>query len=358
MANKVTPATGKSTSDGSSSPMLDLMKTYVKSKFSYNAKPLTNAKVTNVQQEHYAYQIDIWTLMECRTKKKINQPYNNETIANEGNRNEWDFDFERPAIDAKTKKTEVRNLDQTRWTNICLKCSGFNRYACSSCKGDGGKPCYHCKIKALTDNGLGSKKPCKYCNDSGVIHCLKCKSTGLVECTSCKGCGKILHYYQLSVKWYTIHSVSYLTNTDLPPKIIHKAPDKKNISITDQKWSKTDSIEKYFQTAFASQQKNPPIKLEQLTEDFNKKHVTKAKKNCRIVQMKCEIQKLDVTEVEYEAEGFKNKHDPKMGDKFKFYYYGKGKKDQPMIYENDYPMNACGCCGVGCAHHSKLCTIS
>jgi hypothetical protein len=41
----------------------------------------------------------------------------------------------------------------------------------------------------------------------------------------------------------------------------------------------------------------------------------------------------------------------------KFYHYGQGKKDQTLIYENDYPLNTCACCGLGCTHYSKCCTI-
>ena len=46
-----------------------------------------------------------------------------------------------------------------------------------------------------------------------------------------------------------------------------------------------------------------------------------------------------------------------LGNRFKFYYYGNGKDGEPLIYENDYPLNCYGCCGTGCAHYSKCCTV-
>ncbi|UJR24655.1 hypothetical protein I4U23_006029 [Adineta vaga] len=361
MANKITPASEKSGTGSSSSPMMDMMNTYVKSKFGYNTTALTNAKLTG-QNERAAYQIDMWTLMECRKTKRMTQPYNGENIPSATNRNEWEFDFDRPPTDLKKTKNDVRTLEQTRWTTICRKCSGFCRYMCSSCKGDGGKPCYHCKVKALTDTDLSNKKTCSHCHDSNVIVCNTCKSTGMVDCKRCKGCGKLLHWYQMKIKWYSIHSVSYQSNTKLPmkiiPKLIRKAPGNKDFWEIDQKWTKTDTFDKYFQNTFVKQHPNSQINIEKLTEDFNKKHGSKAKKNCRIVQFKSIIQKLDITEVEYEAKDFTNKEDKEMGDKFKFYKYGQGKKGEPLIYENDYPMNTCGCFGPKCAHHSVCCTIA
>lgn len=316
MDNKVAPTTQKAPSVPPS-PMMEMMKKYVNSKFGYNARALTDAKVTNVQQERFAYQIDMWTLMECRKMKKMTKPYAGENVPNAANRNEWEFSFDRPPTDFKKTKNDVRNLEETRWTTICAKCSGFCRYMCSSCKGDGGKPCYYCKVNALTAGDLDNKKACSHCNDSNVIQCSTCKSTGMIDCKRCKGCGKLLHWYQMKIKWYSIHSVSYQTNTKIPPKMIPKlirqVPGKKDFWSYDQKWAKTDTFDKYFQNAFVKQHPNSQIKIEQLTEDFNKKHFKKAKKSCRIVQFKCEIQKIGITEVEYEAKDFTNKEDKEAG---------------------------------------------
>jgi hypothetical protein len=40
-----------------------------------------------------------------------------------------------------------------------------------------------------------------------------------------------------------------------------------------------------------------------------------------------------------------------LGNKLKFYHYGQGKKYQTLIYENDYPLNTCACCELGCTHY-------
>jgi len=314
MANKIAPGAEKALPPSETSPWLEIMKTYVKSKSGYQPNALETAKVTHVGQEHFAYQIDLWTLMECRQIKKKQEPYCGETISAVALVNEWDYDFERPETDLKKPQKDVRNLEQTRYTTACSKCNGYGRYLCSSCNGDGGKACYHCKVRALTDAGL-HKKPCSSCKDSRIMHCSSCKSTGLTDCKRCKSSGKILHWYQLVIKWYTIHSVSYQTNTPLPNKLIHKAQGKKPyVLLKDEKWTNNNSFEKFLENSFTKQHPNSPVKPEKIIEEFNEKHSKKTNKNCRIVKVHCEIQTLDITEVEYETEDFKNKNDKNMGE--------------------------------------------
>ena len=45
------------------------------------------------------------------------------------------------------------------------------------------------------------------------------------------------------------------------------------------------------------------MKLDVLTDDFNKNHLGKINDNARILQIKIDIKKLDIFEVECELEG-------------------------------------------------------
>ncbi len=96
MANRITPAGETPPPPSLSSPSLDLMKTYVQSKCCYHSSALTNAKVTYVEKERMAYQIDLWTLMEYRQVEKKQRPYKNEPTPHEALHNEWDYNFQQP----------------------------------------------------------------------------------------------------------------------------------------------------------------------------------------------------------------------------------------------------------------------
>ena len=135
----------------------------------------------------------------------------------------------------------------------------------------------------------------------------------MVDCDRCEKQGKLLNWYQLTIQWYVIHSVAYQANTPLPPKLINTAPGKEIYKSFDEKWSNAHSFINDFQNAFANQHTSFPVKLQETADEFNKKHLTKMKKTSQIVQLKLVIQKLNITEVEYEIEELTNKRDANIG---------------------------------------------
>ncbi|CAF1161589.1 unnamed protein product, partial [Rotaria sordida] len=298
----------------SPSALLDLMKKYVQSKVCYNSAALTNARVTNVKQGCIAYQIDLSTLVESRSLEKLEKPYNGESTPAQALLNAWDYEFQQPTTLKKYQK-DTHDLIQASSKAVCPECKGATRFQCSSCGGNGRTACHYCSINASTQNSdqMYDRSVCSYCNNTRVTHCSTCNSTGAVDCTRCGTHGYILQWYQLTIEWYTIHSISLQSNTSLPAEIIYKAPGKQSCWQFDQKWSNACSFNNYFQSVFAKQRAEFPVKLDSLTEDFTKNHLEKVQNDGLIIRLKCEIQKLDIIEVEYEAEGFINKTDENMG---------------------------------------------
>ncbi|MCC7159989.1 MAG: hypothetical protein IT281_10705 [Ignavibacteria bacterium] len=290
------------------------MKTYVQSKACYNSSALTNARVTNVKQGSIAYQIDLWTLMESRSLEKREKPYNGEATPAQTLLNAWDYQFQQqPTLKAHQKETH--DLTQTCSKIVCPDCSGAARSRCPSCQGNGRQPCNYCRINSSTQisGEIYDKSVCSYCNDTGVINCSACNSTGIVDCSRCRTRGHILQWYELIIEWFTIHTVSLQSNTALSAEIVYEAPGKQPCWLFDQNWSNAYSFNNYFQSAFAKQRAEFPVKLDKLTKDFTKNHLEKIDNDCLIIRLKCEIQKLDIIEVEYEAEGFTNETDTNMG---------------------------------------------
>lgn len=293
-----------------SSPFLDLLKTYVASKCCYHSIALTSAQIINVRKGRVAYQIDLWTLRESRWLKKREKPYNGEPAPNKPLLNAWVYQVPPPSTDLKKKQKETRDLSDTFCKSTCPGCNGAGRYRCRSCGGNAGKRCYSCM---KTDGDPFYHDICRKCNGTGIIRCSNCNSTGIADCSRCNTRGQLLQWYELRLEWYGIHSVSYQSNTPLPPKLICKAPNKESYWSVDQAWSNSNVFDNYFQSTFAKQITEYPVKLDEITKEFNNKHARKLKSNSQIVKLKCEIQKLNITEVEYEAEGYVNKRNENMG---------------------------------------------
>lgn len=137
-----------------------------------------------------------------------------------------------------------------------------------------------------------------------------------MKCSRCKTVGTLLFWWQLHIKWYTIYSVSYQTNTPITTRKIRKAPTKQQYDDYDEKWSYIDTFREQFEKKFSSQKNSEyPVKIEELAQEFEKKHLNKTKKDRRIVRLKWNVQILNITEVVYELEGYTNN---RMKDLSKF----------------------------------------
>ena len=311
MANRIEPAFEASAL--SSSALLNLMQGYVKSKACYHSAALENARITNIDQGCGAYEIDLWTLVEHRELRQTYQPYNDELTPDQPAGDKWAYIFQQPATILNQKHTQIQDLEQTRRRIVCSQCTGAGHNVCHSCKGKVGRPCHYCRNKRPPANSTQPRQPCSHCHDSGIIRCTTCNSTGVSNCPRCQARGQVLQWYQLMVEWSTIHSTSYQSNTSLPRKVIRDAPGKQSYWSIDQKWSYSDSFDNVFRNAFNNQTTSHPVKLNELNDDFNKNHLQKLNDNARIVQIKWDIKKLDIFEIECELDGYENKRNPHMG---------------------------------------------
>jgi hypothetical protein len=111
-----------------------------------------------------------------------------------------------------------------------------------------------------------------------------------------------------------------------------------------------------------------------LIKEYQEKHLKPTLgANNRMRRLVCTIERLDFEEVHYTLDKqYINKQNSALGKLFIYLHFlphslligntfrfckfpvdGKGQ----VIYENDYPLNCCGCFGDKCACHSCCCTI-
>ena len=309
MANRIQPA--PTASSPSSAALLNLLKGYVKSKACYHPAALENARVTNMDQGCGAYHIDLWTLVEHRVLKQAHRPYNGEITPDQPAGDKWAYTFQQPSTIVKDKHTEVRDLEHTRRRTVCPQCNGMGHGVCYSCKGQVGKPCHYCTNRPAASS---VNQPCSHCQGSRTIRCTVCNATGVANCPRCRTHGQVLQWYQIVMEWTTNHSTTYQTNTSLPLELVRNTPGKQTCWAIDQKWSYGESFDNYFRNAFENQNTSYPVKLNEISDDFNKNHLLKVNDDARIVQIKWDIKKLDIFEIEYELEGYENKKNRHMGE--------------------------------------------
>ncbi|CAF1248623.1 unnamed protein product [Rotaria sp. Silwood1] len=312
---------------------LTLLRKHVSRKFCYHSDAAVEAKIIKVDTR-VGFQVDIWTLMEKRWIKTISSPYNGE---NTPSQNVQDiFDEENYNLKADTTVVKGRQighiaLPETQRKIICVACNGQGKKTCSSCDGSG-------QVKL---------KPCSKCSSSGYLSCSKCLTSG-----------NILQRTEMHCKRYTLHSVTYPKNTFLPDKCI-KNSNGKNLFFEDDVlyenesfWLNFDSLESLII------EESPHDFCKVIEKQFKDNHLNKMEKSTRIRRVKCTIQRVDVVDIDYHAGDYTNKTNTQKGPTtFTFLLYGRGLKSNPEIYENDYPLNTCGCLGHTCACRSRCCSI-
>jgi hypothetical protein len=289
-----------------SSTLMDLMKIYVDSKLCYHSDPMKAAQFIRTH-DRFAYQIDLWTLIDKRKFKRCEKPYNGEPIPSEKRLGLFDYKFTLPDTELKKSEKKICTLEQTRWKAECSDCNGEGRKVCKSCKGEGRQDCPICVKAGFTDNE--GRLPCLICGGKRYTNCSICNATGKVKCERCGTLGILLFWWQIQIEWSTIHSVSSQTNTPMTPRDIRNAPNKKPYLHYDEKWSNIDTFHAQFEAYFAKQE-NPqyPIKLDELSQEFHKKHFKKSKKDRRIAKVKWDIKIINITEVVYDIKGYTNRH--------------------------------------------------
>ncbi|CAF3377486.1 unnamed protein product [Rotaria socialis] len=310
------------------------LRKYVSRKFCYHSDAAAEAKIIKVIGR-VAFKIDIWTLIEKRWIKSISSPYKNEETP--GKTVENLFDEEIYNLKADTTVVQGNQIGHIILPETQKKIS------CTACRGEGKKPCGSCK--GVVDQNL---KPCSKCNSSGYLSCSKCLTSG-----------NILQRNEMHCKRYTLHSLTYPKNIFLPDECIEKSNGKIEFFEDDvlyegeSFWSNFDSLESRIK------EDSPHDFRNVIEKQFKDNHLSKMNKSTRIRRMKCKIQRLDLFEIDYQAGDYTNKANTQKGPNvFTFLLYGHDIKNKPEIFENDYPLNSCGCFGHGCACRSKCCSIS
>ncbi|CAF0877366.1 unnamed protein product [Adineta steineri] len=330
--------------------LLDYKK-FIDSKSLYYSGPLNNAKVKSIQPK-VAYQCKMNILMEEREliwSKKPSKKRQNHCI--QPIFDIWsDYQFQLPLLSDK-KPEQKRSLTEHDYTTNCEACQGQGSINCTNHRCiNGSEKCLSCTQGRKSD---GTQCPsCK----NGLVNCKTCNGKGRLQCTKCEGCGAFYNSAVLHVSWETRTSTWYYQNSFLPEEKIAQADKISLWSKSETPWTKESTIEDFVHT-INDQNSNVPLKAN-VIKDYKEKHLNETiKLKNKMRRLICDIERLDFEEIEYILESkYLNKHDPSKGNKFRFCQY-KDAQGHDIIYENDYPLNSCGCMGGCCACYNCSCTI-
>ncbi|CAF0947772.1 unnamed protein product [Adineta steineri] len=314
----------------------------VKSKFCYNSGPIDTATFIKSQQR-IAYWVEMWTLMEHRSVKTEERPYKGESASGQAAGNIFDLKnlpIQTPQTNIKgTQKTSCP-LVNTQRKVICGQCNGRGKQQCASCAAQG-----HLIPNANNNN----------------TQCTTCRGTGNLNCTKCVGACFLLRWEVLTIEWNTKQTVSAYQNTFLPEKKIRFRPKKKVFFDADHDWNNFVLLTNYPDLYETIAIRTPPDMARKFGQDIEKQYLTHyaaLKPSIIMRQMKILIRQVDIIEIDYQLEGYTNKNGTHKGtNTFNYLVYGCDENGKAMIYENNYPLNCCGCLGPKAACRCN-CTIS
>ncbi len=187
--------------------------------------------------------------------------------------------------------------------------------------------------------------------------------------------GGFCHVPTLRVKWFPRVSTWFYQNSFLNVKKISKGERICIWSIRQESWSKEVPIE-YPLQSIIEEVPDIPLKTNIAKDYYEKHHAPTINLDNRMRRLECSIERMNFHEINYTmGENYVNKQDPSRGrsillnstyylsfyiltgNTFRFCQY-PGSEGQKLIYEEDYPLNCCGCCcGPKLACYSSCCTI-
>ncbi|CAF0721831.1 unnamed protein product [Adineta steineri] len=315
---------------------------HVKSKLCYNSDPIDTAMVTK-SQDRVAYWAEIWTLMEYRSVKTEERPYKGESVGGQVVGNLFDL----KDLPIQTPQTDIEGTRETS----CPLVNTQRKVICSQCNGKGKQQCASCA-------GQGHLIPCGCGNDT---QCSTCHGTGNLNCTKCVGACFLLRWEVLTIKWETIQTVSPYQNTFLPKRKIRFRPKKKVFFDADHDWTNHIFLTNYPDLYETIATHTPPDMAKKFGQDIQKQyqtHYARLKPSTIMRKMKILIRQVNIIEVDYQLEGYTNKNGTHKGtNTFNYLVYGCEENGKAMIYENNYPLNCCGCLGPKAACRCN-CSIS
>ena len=313
----------------------DHFKNYIKSKLCYNAAILDKAVVSK-RTECMAFQIDMWSLMEHRSTEQRTKPYRGEKAPGKRQANlfQWkDSQYERSSANVENQVTKSFPLTET-----------YQKIKCQACDANGKKLCNLC-------NGRGHVM-----RNNNISQCSRCSGSGYTGCDRCASTAYLLVYDQLNIKWHTERSKQFYQNTFLPEKTIRETQNKPIFYEKDSEWTNDIFLTSY-DDLFQVIAEKSPVRFEKgIQQQYQDFHFIKLKESTVIRRLKILIRYINVLEIDYKLEGFTNNTKRHQGtNTFTYLQYGQNDKGQPLIYENDYPKNCCGCfgpasgCRCGCS---------
>ncbi|CAF1622811.1 unnamed protein product [Rotaria magnacalcarata] len=218
------------------------------------------------------------------------------------------------------------------------------------------KIAYQCRMKILVEKRSVHTDVAPHPWHTETVLGSSSLGAGQLICKRCKGLGGFRHTPKLTVKWSTRSSTFFYQNSFLHKKRIRKGQRTAFWSTRRVPWSKSSSIEDCVQSI---NEEVPDIPLQTyIVRDYTEKHLNPMRnKNNAMRRFECFIERMGFEEVHYTmGENYSNKRDSKLEHTFRFCQY-PGPKGQNSIYENDYPLNCCGCFGEKVACYSSCCTI-
>lgn len=243
----------------------------------------------------------------------------------------------------------------------CDKCRGKGKEECrfSNCNGTGQIRCTYCDGRGRTETATEIIK-CA-CGD-GKVTCSECKGDGKVNCPLCDGLGGFYHKATLRADWHTLITTWYDQNSSLPEKKIEKGQRLHFWSKSKEPWSYESSIDQFFGSLKQDEvEEKIPLKDNLIRRYMTLHTLPRSDGNNRMRRLACSVEQMKFEEVHYTLDQkYINKKTPQLGklshryfqseyfvleNTFRFWKYPTSGNKQ-KIYENDYPLNCCGCCGM------------
>lgn len=252
---------------------------YVSGKSCYHQHAVQEAQI-NKQVKKFAFEIEIWTVIEKRTTDWEEKPNDNLDAPGDAVGDVFEkYHYNSP--DTTLEKTQ-RGGELLMNTRI--------REICPGCNGDGKVKCFICGGKGIT---LGKT-------------CPSCKGNGTKECNRCERQGKVIRTARLNIEWRKIHSDCYHHNTFLPDDCIKNAKSKQCL-VDSEEFCRDQSLDATFPHLRGEIQKNCPVNFSPfLKKQFDAKHLKEVNATTIIRKIKCRIQMIEILEVHYQSDTYIN----------------------------------------------------
>uniref|UniRef100_A0A1I8J660 Protein SSUH2 homolog n=1 Tax=Macrostomum lignano TaxID=282301 RepID=A0A1I8J660_9PLAT len=178
------------------------------------AEGMTISSLQKSTAVHYVLR----TFVETRSTEWASVPFKGQPVDGPQNGQApapWDIHVQQPEMfrDARMQ-CEVPHTASVRTCHycMCLRCGGFGRTRCNSCRGKG--------VKGVGDN----RRQCLSCGGSGKRTCFNCRGHGRIPCPVCEAAGQVKCFVQLTTMFKTHTKDFILEQTPLPDELIRNVP--------------------------------------------------------------------------------------------------------------------------------------